>query len=350
MKTAVERQSPPPNVRNRRLAEAERDLGKLVLKSKPVSLDVNLTTRCNLACRMCDVITKPWQIDPKTFEEIKALIPTLSHTTWQGGEVFVYPRFKELLDETHQHDNIVQSIYTNGLLLDDAWMQELIKGPKNMIFSIDGTTPEVYERIRVRSDFSRLMRKIELFRKYREKSRFPMTSMMNVVIMRSNFRRMDRFIPFAKSLGFDKIELGPVAGELGGENIFTPPDRTALEFVERMRPILEAQAREHGLSLFNRLPHPGMLCEKNERENFTEKLYCTLPWSFLYVFAGGQVLPHPACKEVVGRVPEQSLLEIWNGPGMREYRRRLVTGEHAEWCAQRHNWMELLWKDSHSGS
>ena len=328
---------------NLRLNRREIKQKKTVLESKPVTLDVTLTSECNLRCRMCCVRKKSWEVSRKTLDEVRELFPYISCTTWQGGEAFLYPGFRRLLDEIHEnHNHIVQTIYTNALLIDRNWMEEIIKGPKTLFLSIDSVVPDLYERIRVGASFKTLLENLDLINKYRSGAHHEIKLYINSVIMRSNFREMSGIIDFAAEHGVSKVEFSPVEGDLKEENIFRYPDRESSDFIARMRPELEAMAAEKGVEVFNRLPYEGMLCDKDLRENTGEGLFCTLPWTFLFILAGGLVIPHGSCKKPVGDVNRQGILEIWNGAPMQEYRRRLAEGNFRDWCGENLNWMDII--------
>ena len=305
------------NEKNHILNSEEIRQKKLILESRPITLDTTLTTRCNLKCSMCGVVKKHWDLPDKAFDEIKQIIPYLSFTTWQGGEAFLYPRFKELLSEAHKY-NITQTIYTNALLLDDEWMKELINGPKTFFVSMDSVSEKLYSNIRKGGKFPDLIKKFDLINKYKGISNYKLDTYMNVVIMRSNYEEIKRFIPFAAEHGVCKVEFSPVEGNIKNENIFRFPDNDILRYLEEIRPELQAQAEEYDIRLFNRLPYKDMLCDKDISENTSEELFCTLPWTFLFILAGGKVVPHGSCKKIVGDINKQSIMEIWNGLEMQE--------------------------------
>ena len=80
-----------PFYKNVLLNEMEISQKKIVLKSKPRSLIVYLTNRCNLKCKMCPfaVSQKKQDISKKTVKEIINLFPYLQHIQWIGGDVFL---------------------------------------------------------------------------------------------------------------------------------------------------------------------------------------------------------------------------------------------------------------------
>lgn len=57
---------------------------KTVLKSKPVKMNVILTTKCNLNCIMCTVCKNDYTIDENYLRIIKEYLPYLESVLWQG--------------------------------------------------------------------------------------------------------------------------------------------------------------------------------------------------------------------------------------------------------------------------
>ncbi|MFC2091514.1 SPASM domain-containing protein, partial [Elusimicrobiota bacterium] len=115
------------------------------------------------------------------------------------------------------------------------------------------------------------------------------------------------------------------------------------DFLKEMRTVLEDEAREYGIKLFNRLPlSDDMVCDKDTSEHFTKELFCTLPWEYMYILSGGAVIPHGHCKKVIGNVETESVMDIWNSPDMQTYRKKLLQNDYHEWCGEKTHWMYLM--------
>ncbi|MBI5240356.1 MAG: radical SAM protein [Elusimicrobia bacterium] len=331
-----------PSESNEELNRREISERRTVLESRPVALIVHLTERCNINCPMCIVKKRRWEISDKTLGEIKDLLPYLRHACWTGGETFLYPRFRELLEAAHRQEGLSQSIYTNGLLLDRDWMELLIRGDMTLIFSVDGTEPGVYEAIRRGARFEDLCRSLDLARRYQGRTAFRLDLKLSVAVMRTNHRRLGGFVEFARSRGIGELEFGPYIGDDREENIFKFRDEAAVSAVVESLRALAAEAAACGIKLFNRLPYNYSVCDKDKTLNSGPDLFCTFPWTWLHILPGGKVIPHGHCKQVVGDVSRGSILEIWNGPGMQSYRRKLADGSFDDWCRSDRHWMDLV--------
>ena len=76
-------------LRNKILNEIEISQKKTMLQSKVSGFGVNLSNRCDLKCKMCQIWKKPWDLPQKTIQEIIDCFPYIEVVFWQGGEVFL---------------------------------------------------------------------------------------------------------------------------------------------------------------------------------------------------------------------------------------------------------------------
>lgn len=342
------------------LNEMEIIKGKTIIESKPRGLAITLTNNCNIKCIMCSVWKNPWNIPEKTINEIIEILPYLERIFWQGGEVFLSPYFEGLLEEISRYPNVRQDINTNGLLINEKWARKLVMSNANIIFSVDGITKQTYENIRRGARFEDLLRNIELFSEYVYDYAMKSTpkkrrcsTIINLVVMKSNYRELEGFVDFAKKYKFDKLQINPVDMD-GPENIFLYNDTQAVSFIEKVMPDILRKAKECGVSIFNWLPlsKEPQLPAKNEegfkekqlndiregvcgREEHRNRLSCYWPWQFLFIDSGGKVRPQCFCKKEVGNVQNNSIKEIWNNQVMQEYRRKLFANDFEEWCEKR---------------
>ena len=335
------------NENNYELNKEEIKDRKLILKSRPISLIAHLTEKCNLNCPMCVVKKQPWELSDKSLSEIMELIPFLKHVCWSGGEVFLYPKFKELIDEVHKYSNISQAIYTNGLLIDKKWMDELIKGKLTLIFSIDGITKDIYETIRQGAVFEKLLSNLELVNEYKAKSEYEVNLIISVAVMRTNYRQLEMFIDFADKYNIGKIEFGPYIGSNRKENIFKYKDEEIIDSVKQQMQNACEKAKEYKIEFFNRLPYQFKICDKDKNENYSDNLFCTLPWTWLYILPGGKVMPHCHCKKLVGDIEKEAIMDIWNNSRMQLYRKNMINNDFEDWCGEDIHWMDIIERISH---
>ena len=176
---------------------------KVVLESKPRQLIVELTTKCNLRCVMCDVCLQHNSINDNILNFIKLNIPFLERIKWQGGEVFLYDRFYELMDFCNQY-GVKQVIQTNGILINKQILKLLSSRKIHLSFSIDSVNKNTYESIRRGAKFEDLLKVIRLIHDYKKNVKdFCYTLIM--VVMSNNYNEIDDMVNFAINNGFQGI-------------------------------------------------------------------------------------------------------------------------------------------------
>jgi MoaA/NifB/PqqE/SkfB family radical SAM enzyme/Flp pilus assembly protein TadD len=346
------------NLQNIILNEKEIAQKKVVLCSKIRSLTFTLTNRCNLRCLMCNTRKKPWDLPSKTKKEIIKILPYLERIMWQGGEAFMYEDFEELLDEASKF-SIRQVLATNGLLINERIAKKLVQYNVELTFSIDGTTKDVYERIRIGSNFDKVLKNLNLINKLKEKLNPNMKTRLNVLIMRTNYHQIEDFLDFAKQYKFSTLFFNAAGCDFKDfkENIFYynfEPDIMA--FINKIRDRISEKADRLNISLENWLPSESFLMQKRvqdmqqgvslDKHRFTingenaencdanTELFCHSPWQRLYIDCGGEVRPDCLCltHNIVGNISENTLEEIWNGNRMKEYREKIISKSYQDFC------------------
>jgi tetratricopeptide (TPR) repeat protein len=338
--------------RNKILNEIEISQRKIILESKPIGLGITLTSRCNLRCRICGVWKEPWDMPGKIIQDIIGLFPTLERIVWQGGEVFLLEYFAELFEKAASYPHLKQTIITNGLLIDEKWAQRLARDNVALIYSIDGVTKDAYEDIvGAGAKFEDLIRSIDFVNEHREKHdchKDPfnkMTTIINVVVMEPNYRQLEKFIDFAKEYQFDEIQLVPILGIRGPENIFLNQDHKAGKHLAEIIPILERKAEEYGIILHNWLPpitaaqnithdkvQPKKCADANCLSMKKKETICYLPWQQMFMTPDHKLKPGCYCNKDIGDIEQNSLKEIWNGEVMQLYRQKLLAADYRDLC------------------
>lgn len=320
--------------------------GKTVLGSKPRRVNVALTTACNIDCRMCEVKKIKWELPDRTLDEIFALFPYMERVIWQGGEVFLYKRFREVLEEAARSPHLGHEITTNAHLLNDEWLSLLGKLKVDVNVSVDATDGPTYEYIRAGSRFANITRNLEAL----QQAGVGSERVLLVTVMRSNHDKLDGFIDFAARYGFTRIILQPVkANDSTDENIFRSPEPALMGRLAGTVASLRGRAAAAGIEFVECLPLPRPAPDggrqtppaANGPARARAEYICYAPWQQLFIEWGGWVYPHCLCigdgdNEVrkAGNVKVSSLADIWNGEKMREYRQRIVEMKCPGLCNQ----------------
>lgn len=326
---------------NKRLNRDEINQKKAILSSKLTSLICALTNRCNMQCIMCDTWRTHWEIPPKTYQEVLAFLPYLEHVIWLGGEVFLSPYFKEVLEESKKYPYLEQRINTNGVLIDEAWAERLFKNNVELIYSINGVTKETYEYIHQGVRFEELIKSLEIIkdmkRKYKDKK---FNLRMNVVVMKSNYHEVEKFLDFAKEYEFSLVQLMPIVGEDTPEHIFSSKyrDEAAFKHLEETLERLYPKAKDYNIELLNSLPTLDASVSPQQKLEVTSEsdgLFCYLPWQQVLIYPDGNVRFGCFCDEPIGNVLENSLGQIWNSEKAQAYRRKIAADSYQDLCGHR---------------
>jgi MoaA/NifB/PqqE/SkfB family radical SAM enzyme/Flp pilus assembly protein TadD len=316
---------------------------KTVIKSKVKRLWVTLTSRCNIRCRTCGLWSSPWDIPRKTVDEVIALYPYLERLVWLGGEVFLCQYFDEMFEKALAFPHLQQQIITNGVILNQKWIERIMKANAELTISVDGVNKEVYEYIRNGSNFEKLIANIKLANQIKQKyfSKTPMR--LNAVIMKSNYFQLEDFIDFAKEYGFCQVSLMALHFDQDPhENIlYSHVDTKVLEYITNAIPKIRQKAKLYNIDLDILLP---TLDSKNQEPQGNEEqlpkaqpareevLHCKMPWKYMFICDKGTTYLTGSCAKPIGNIYENSLDEIWNSPQAQAYRENMLKNQFNDIC------------------
>lgn len=313
------------------------------LCSKPRHLTVVLTNKCNLKCIMCDMpIKNNIEISPKIVSAIKEMMPFLKTIVWLGGETFLYKDFMNLLRASYKY-NIDQEIITNGLLLNEDIIEELLKNNINLTLSIDGITKEVYESVRINGSFEKLIDNLETIKILKKKFNSNSIIRLNALILKNNYNQIVDFLEFAYKYNFDTLAYNCLNEGSGNEqmDIFSNYYSNDIknEIYNNIKKV-KGKALYYGICIENTLPTEEYLDIINKNtfvKNFSFKesnssLVCHIPYKKIFISPNGDVYPSCFCKNKIGNLNYNSLEEVWNSKQMQEYRKRIIENNIKGFC------------------
>jgi len=305
---------------------------------------------------MCQIIKKKWELPERAVDEIIELMPYLEIVKWQGGEVFLYKRFEELMDHAGRN-NVCQEIVTNGLLLNENIITKLVKYNVDLYISVEGMTKEIYESVRVGGKFETLINNLNILKRIRSEFSGNFTNLgLNVLVMKKNIDQIEFFPEFAREYGFTKLCVNAFGPDfISDENIFHYNKN--IEFERKITYIKEklaAKCKNFGIELFDCLP-----CFKSESEcvtvsdnvvsnganetknsqikNISEnRLLCHIPWQKIFIDSDGTINPECFCdrNKSAGNIDRDKLSDVWNGKVMQEYRKVISDNSYHSRCAK----------------
>lgn len=204
---------------NSTLNQKELLAGQTSLTSTPPSLGIDLHGVCNVKppCVYCE-----WDFSknlegeradvPFTRETLKEWGPFFDNTSTlincSIGEPFMMKNLNELLEIFGRTGKTVQ-MTTNGQILTDRNIQNLVGMPIDLYVSLDAATPETYAKLR-NNTFDKLvanLRRLVIAKGGRGK--MPYVHMV-FMPMRCNLHELEDFVRLAADVGADRLVLRPL--------------------------------------------------------------------------------------------------------------------------------------------
>jgi AdoMet-dependent heme synthase len=180
------------------------------------SLWIQVTgTRCNIACRHCFVSCGPKadHIPMMSAEQVERALEDgralgMRQVYFTGGEPFLHPELKRITRAALRIAPL--TIVTNGLLVDDAWVDfvraesERSRYSLDLRISLDGTTAEENDRVRGHGTFDRV---IATLRRLGQAGLSPTVAVVEHQQALSGIAARLRFLRFLRNLGIPKARV-----------------------------------------------------------------------------------------------------------------------------------------------
>jgi len=314
---------------------------------------LEVTRRCNLRCRMCQYTA--WFEHTPAADQVKGELTTdewkdvidqtgwFSLITFTGGEPLVRDDFVELLRHASQKRRT--HFITNGTRLSLKKAHACVglapyntggTGLNSVGVSLQGTR-DVQNAIAGQDDaFERVTEGIRALCQYRDErgKRCPLVH-VTAVIQQDNLDVLPEMPAIVAGMGADVLNLAieirffelEGVGKRDPEELDTAKlrlpriDRKALALALQQT---EEAAQKAGIELrLPRMPREELL-QYYDGGTCMECFECRSAWTNLNVGADGGV--YPCFIYRLGSVREESLRKLWNGPRMRQFRRRIRQG------------------------
>lgn len=192
------------------------DLANLLYRLQPYPqyLEAEVTSKCPLRCVMCE---RQYWDEPNypdwSMDQFKYVIDQFPDLKWCAlnpiAEQFMNPHFFDMmkyLDDRH----VCQELYDTTFTLKPEDMKKLVdlKSLMFMKFSHDAATPETYEKIRVGSNWDKVVRNIKALDKYkRQEGRYFPQIGFHYIIMKQNIHEAEMFLDWIDSLDIRVFEV-----------------------------------------------------------------------------------------------------------------------------------------------
>lgn len=319
----------------------------------PAYVQIEPVGQCNLRCQMCPIQFRadgPPDGAPAfmAFADFTRMIDQFTGLTelhLQGlGEPMMHPRFFDMVAYAAAK-GIRVTTNTNLTLLNARRAERCVtSGLDCLHVSIDGSTAETYERIRVRAQFERVLRNLGLLLAARRRldSASPRLHLV-MVIMRQNLHELPEIVQLASDWSVEEIFVQHLCHDFG-ESSLPAHYRPMREFVqaqtlleedpERVTHYFEAAravAREQDIRL--RLPR---VRPRPHPPGTPGPQRCDWPWRGAYISYQGYAMP--CCmvstpdRANFGNMASSGVTEVWSNAEYQAFRERLDSDDPPEIC------------------
>lgn len=203
---------------NLALAETERALRAVQVRSRPYLLIVDPCNYCNLRCPLCPTglgdLGRPQRM--LSFEHFRRwfdphapyLFETYLHN-W--GESLLNKQVYRMIEHA-QSRNVGTNLSSNFVALDSADLDSLLDcGLEYLVVSLDGTSQETYGQYRIRGDHQRVVDNLsEMLRRRGARGRSTPVIEWQFIVMKQNEHQVPEAEVLARKLGVDLLRFIPV--------------------------------------------------------------------------------------------------------------------------------------------
>ena len=327
-----------PKYMDQRLASLrDQVLEKKSLKIRPWRLfQVESAIACNLKCVMC-----PWReiakkaenrglMTPAVWEAIRPYLDRVQSVDFTGGgEPLLQPHLAEWIAEAHQA-GCETGFLSNGLLLKEGKLKRILDAGINWIcISMDGATADMYNKIRVGSNFDQVCKNVANIARMRS-GHSPKT-MINFVLMDMNAHQMEEIVQLAARLGVDQVnfkQCDVIRDQEGkGFGLFASEETREIRRLQKSLDKARRLAKKLNIetTAFSFTPQELAVCEQDPRDSLFIRHDGTVAPCINLALGGpttflGKDVTIPSVH--YGRLPDDDLMDLWQSKSCHFYRRK----------------------------
>lgn len=305
--------------------------------------------RCNLACRMCTVNERVDVAGEMSLDDFRSLLdqmPGLESLHLQGlGEPMLHPAFFDMV-ELAAARGIRVSANTNLSLLTAARARRCASGAlASLSVSIDAATRDVYQAIRRKASFDKIVRNLARLMQAREEARSGLEVRGVMVLMRGNLDELPALVELLHAHGVPELLVQRLSSDLEQPLL-------AHRYIPIRDYVRDAQLRtselEHARGVFDRASalaaalglrlHLPRLAPKTTTPSSAGTPRCNWPSEGIYVTAAGELLPccmvATADRASFGNVFDDAdgLRRRWQGDEANAFRAALASDSPPDVC------------------
>jgi radical SAM protein with 4Fe4S-binding SPASM domain len=337
--------------RNRVLLEEDLLAKRFVFRSRPYEAHIQFSNVCNMSCIMCyDGWVPPTRkMPPEIYEKVVGeLAPHLSIVIPHDGSEPLVANW-EMARELAERHSVLLRLTTNVQFLDERKFEEAKDITETLFCSIDSHLPEVFEKIRPHSKpdkvFANLARAARLSREN------GLECLAQIVFMTENAAQLPETIAYLADVGIESVNVLQLIDVNGRSGYLDPLLHFSGDYIQWIKQKCVEKTREKGTRLiwnaggyerhdFRREKVPPKV-RKDWNHRWEQRMkrylpgYCLNVFNRMQVDAEGVVTPCAYATDddlVLGRLGDETLDEVWNGPNAQDLRRAMLTWDHPSLC------------------
>lgn len=296
---------------------------------EPTGVQIEVTNHCNLLCTFCGrtnlsnleyVGSMPLEKFQHVFNQFKHL---RSVSLFGHGEPLMAPDLWKILAWIRQEKGkkFKISMTSNGILLKQAFVDQLVEYGVRLTISLDATDPETYTKTVGAKTYHKVLEGLDRLRVAQEKHGFKYA--INFLITNENIHQLVEMVDLAKKYKARKLNIGE-------QNFYGAGGRMEDAFIK-----LKDQVRENVQAALARGKEIGQEIRMQRRDKHVwpeHDVYvpCKYLWSMPFISWDGYVClccarPYPKLHNF-GNVFEQSFQEIWFSDLYKQFRGEVAAG------------------------
>lgn len=327
---------------NSALNHFEFEQKKIILKSRPRMLFLELTRTCNLMCKMCrDSVIKGNNLSmpEDTLNRISMeLFPYVECVDVRGwGESTLDDRLKPLMD-TLVEKGVRVNLFTNLTTRTTKYWEDMGKRNINLAISLEAGTKDSYGKYRRGAKFDTFVSNLAALISQRQKSRVPSDIYFSVVVSDENLLELLGILRLASCYNIPLIRLNAITRNQSSNSY--PTIGVSWHKQKDFENVIE-EIRHFSFSSNVKIQYSTNLLSTNDA-GFD---LCIHPWTYVFVSYDGAVgfcdhlVAHPDA--IIGNILRTSFMEIWNSRKYKEIRQEHIKkeferlhklGVECDWC------------------
>jgi len=292
----------------------------------PTHIDIDLSSKCNIRCRFCHLsFFDPKEIAELTLDSFSLLEPILENlnsiTLFSRYEPLTCQDFLPIFQKISEY-NIESYFSTNGILLSEEIIDNLVGNLTYLTISITGFTKETYKQNMGVDKLKQVINNIKYInrRKKEKNTIYPILRISTVGLLdvieelKSSIDFADKYdikegiqVTSFKAYSEKLTELMP----LNNPKYFTEITTEAIEYAKNKDVKFVLQS--------------GSIIEnQQDTENIGHK-HCNMPWYRISIQPNGDIYPCPVSYKPIGNIFKNNILDIWNSQEMQNFRNGVNT-------------------------